>query len=107
MWVYRVQNIHGRGPYYDTTENTKRHDMLLRHDRDHIKYPCPDVEGLDFLPGKHLCCFVNIQQLYLWFSHTEIEFMADDGYYIVAIKAKVIVASDKQALIFKDRPNKF
>lgn len=69
MFVYRVENQHGTGPY-----NSRG---FLHENMSAEAHPPPCGDGIhDFAPSKHLCGFKSMEQLLEWFDEDALEELA-------------------------------
>lgn len=74
-------------------------DMVFKHDTDAAKWPVCREDGLQ-RSNQHYSCFISLEQLHNWFSHTELKMLSSHGYDVVTLDAEVYQASDKQALCY-------
>jgi len=106
--IYRIQDKDGRGPY----KPGKSHEWL---DEDNIGETQPSVFdqfGMNWqkgaLYGQYVgCAFRNIDQLYIWFSPTELRRLMAKGYRIVSMDDVTILReSANQCVFVRNRPFK-
>lgn len=99
MNIYRIQDIHGVGPYWG--KGSYEYDFLFWWAcQDHGYLPTPQSDGLIMLPG-NICGFVSIDQLENWFLDAEITKLLNHGYVIkeVTIDQEFVQSSESQAVI--------
>lgn len=98
--VYRVQNRSWNGPYQSGPHNDIIETYFERHasDRNH---PGPQTDtGIDRRPrDNERCAFASMKSLRKWFPRPLIDALADDGFYIWRMEAKITAVGERQILI--------
>jgi len=99
MQIFRVQDREGRGPFKPGFSN-----KWLDKNKDRSKLPVCDefTESLTGLPkGKHFGYGCRtIDQLFSWFSLTELAKLRGFGYQVVKIRADVVIAESNTQVLF-------
>lgn len=99
MIIYRMQNIHGLGPYrkYGGVSDDLFDEVLASHS--HLNgRPVPNKDlGINRdIEAKEICGFLSIRQAVKWFSKYERKRLRDEGFNIVKVEVKEITAIGKK-----------
>jgi len=95
MYVFRVENKKGEGPY----RNEAGIDSHLWGDEPHWggdKHPSPYDDGVPHYSTKHIFGFITMGQLLAWFSTEELAKLSRLGFYPRIVKAKGIIRGYSQ-----------
>lgn len=104
MWVYRVENEEGKGPYLSMPGKcdcwqTTDHNRSWRH-----PLPEDDIrEWMGSYTSLHLFGFKDKRQLYSWFSQEELNNLNKLGFVVKKMKAKEILYGGYQIAFIPDR----
>jgi hypothetical protein len=99
--VWRVQNKDGDGPYYDDSVEI---DRILKSHYDTKRYPSPirDKKIRRYMQTAEICAFLNLEQVYNWFSKDELDALSYCGYELKRILVRKITAiGEKQILVIR------
>jgi hypothetical protein len=85
MIVYRVEDVHGKGPYCNTWKCCYEGKDIFKKDlcRDHddIEHPSP-VEDNIILHNKYIFAFASIKSLKNWFDEKWRNILNEAGFFI-------------------------
>lgn len=96
MYVYRVEDMLGRGPYVGVQYQSTWADGDHNNGVDH---PSPVEEGIpDRDRGERICGFMSLNHLQRWFSATELRRLAALGYHLRRVKAVDLTATERQCV---------
>lgn len=101
MYIYRIQNKYGRGPYTDF--NCHLWKEKSHNDSNH---PNPFQDGLrdniTFPPEKWVCGFISLEQLSKWFTKQELINLYNHDFFItkLRIKKEYVQKGNKQIIFF-------
>lgn len=100
MYVYRIQNCKGQGPYSISSSDWEQrsHDYRSRC-REGIldDAPAPQDDGL-FINGKYKFGFISLSQMQSWFWPLELIRLRNYGFKPTRVKAKCIEYGGKQIM---------
>lgn len=97
--IYRLEDKSGVGPYTDC-----KITFLEAHNRDQNKHPTPNNDkGILRQPNNNeITGFKDKEQLYHWFSESEINFLARKGFTLKKLWVREITAvGERQVLAIR------
>lgn len=105
--IYRIQDMHGRGPYKPGWSHVWQEYRCLvdgsKHPTMMDEFPgIVDKLALRFaVAGGHFGCgFRSMEQLQRWFSEAEVVKLRGFGYEVVTIAPDEILAESEKQLVF-------
>lgn len=100
--VWRIEDKSCYGPYNmsgSEVENvTKHHNHTNGH-------PAPKYDKgiMRDIQESELCGFLNLEQVYVWFTKEELDRLRDEGFYLKRVRAKRITAIGEKQILFERR----
>lgn len=79
--IFRVQNIDGDGPY-----NQAEALKLSSHNGDVDEHPTPIYDVGRRMSDVEKCGFINLDDLFKWFTDEQIDLMETKGFHIIQTK---------------------
>ena len=103
MWVYRVENKEGHGPYRAT--GVCSYDWGDEPHNGSNMHPTPTEDEIPeaiVVKGDCICGFESIEQLEQWFSPTELRILNDLGFIPVKIESHTVHYGYHQIMFTRD-----